>query len=101
MSLLQFDDDVMPFTFSDVLILRYLLGDVDANQTVMDFDMINYSSDMNWSFGSHIKRFIKRFLKEPYSLKDKMWMQKLVNENSIKMKDKLAVLSRVIKTKKD
>ena len=26
MSLLQFEDDVMPFTFADVLILRYLLG---------------------------------------------------------------------------
>lgn len=29
MSLLQFDDEIMPFTFADVLILRYILGNVD------------------------------------------------------------------------
>jgi len=29
MSLLQFEDDIMPFTFADVLILRYLFGTVD------------------------------------------------------------------------
>ena len=27
MSLLQFEDDIMPFTFADVFILRYLTGD--------------------------------------------------------------------------
>ncbi len=36
MSLLQFEDDIMPFTFADVLILRYLFGAVDGNQTVND-----------------------------------------------------------------
>lgn len=29
MSLLQFEDEIMPFTFADVLILRYLVGTVD------------------------------------------------------------------------
>ena len=31
MSLLQFEDEVMPFTFADVLILRYLVGNADEN----------------------------------------------------------------------
>ncbi|MCI7504094.1 MAG: hypothetical protein MSA76_10705 [Clostridium sp.] len=44
MSLLQFEDEVMPFTFADVLILRYLVGNADENQTVNDFNMINNSS---------------------------------------------------------
>lgn len=47
MSLLQFEDDIMPFTFSDILILRYLVGTVDENQTVKDFNSINLSSDLN------------------------------------------------------
>lgn len=46
MSLLQFEDDIMPFTFTDVLILRYLVGIVDENQTVEDFNAINNASDM-------------------------------------------------------
>ena len=33
MSLLQFNDEIMPFTFADVLIFRFLLGYVDAKQT--------------------------------------------------------------------
>lgn len=44
MSLLQFEDEIMPFTFADVLILRYLVGNADENQTVNDFNMINNSS---------------------------------------------------------
>lgn len=47
MSLLQFDDDIMPFTFADVLILRYLVGNVDEHQTVTDFNLINNSSNLN------------------------------------------------------
>ena len=61
MSLLQFEDDIMPFTFADILILRYLLGMTDENQTVEDFDSINTSSDLNWSFKSQVIKFIKRF----------------------------------------
>ena len=39
MSLLQFEDEVMPFTFADVLILRFLMGITDALQTVKDFEV--------------------------------------------------------------
>ena len=62
MSLLQFEDDIMPFTFADVLILRYLFGIVDEIQTVKDFNIINNSSDLNWSFKAQVIKFIKRFL---------------------------------------
>ena len=56
MSLLQFEDEVMPFTFADVLILRYLVG--NANQTVNDFNMINNSSSLNWSFKSQVSKLL-------------------------------------------
>ena len=58
MSLLQFEDNVMPFTFADVLILRYLVGDADENQTVNDFNMINNSSSLNWSFKSQVSKLL-------------------------------------------
>ena len=35
MSLLQFEDDIMPFTFADVLILRYLMGVVDEKILIL------------------------------------------------------------------
>jgi hypothetical protein len=98
MSLLQFEDDVMPFTFADILILRYLIGTVDVNQTVTDFDRINTASKLNWSFRSQITKFVKRFFKDPYRVEDKKWIQKLTKEYSVKVKSKLVALSEATKT---
>lgn len=96
MSLLQFDDDIMPFTFADVLILRYLVGDVDENQTVTDFNLINNSSNLNWSFKSQLSKFIKRFLKDPYRSEDTEWIRNLAATKGFRIKDKLAVLSKLL-----
>lgn len=96
MSLLQFEDDIMPFTFADVLILRYLLGTVDENQTVKDFNSINISSNLNWSFKSQITKFVKRFFKEPYRDEDTVWIKKFAVENNINLKRKLMALSRLL-----
>lgn len=96
MSLLQFEDEIMPFTFADVLILRYLVGTVDENQTVQDFNAINNASNLNWSFSSQLTKFIKRFWKEPYRKEDAEWIQKLVSENSIMVKCKIVALRKLI-----
>lgn len=96
MSLLQFEDDVMPFTFADVLILRYLFCAVDEKQTVNDFNRINRYSDLNWAFKSQVTKFIKRFFKDPYRDEDTKWIKKLAGENNVNIKMKLAVLSKLI-----
>ncbi len=96
MSLLQFEDDVMPFTFADVLILRYLLGTADENQTVKDFNAINDASDLNWIFRSQVTKFIKRFFKDPYRDEDTKWIKKLASENNINIKEKLKTLSKLL-----
>ena len=96
MSLLQFEDDIMLFTFADVLILRYLIGTVDENQTVKDFNHINNSSALNWSFRSQVRKFIKRFLKEPYRNEDPEWIHKLSETYGFSIKAKLAALSKLL-----
>lgn len=96
MSLLQFEDDVMPFTFADVLILRYLLNMVDEAQTVEDFNSINSCSDLNWAFKSQVTKFIKRFYKNPYRDKDTKWIKKFANDNNISIKLKLKALSKFL-----
>ena len=96
MSLLQFEDNVMSFTFADVLILRYLVGDADENQTVNDFNMINNSSSLNWSFKSQVSKFIKRFLKDPYRNEDKEWILDLAAKKGFSIKVKLAALSKLL-----
>ena len=96
MLLLQFDDEIMPFTFADVLILRYILGNVDEKQTVQDFNLINEASNLNWTFRSQIKKFILRFFKSPYRDEDTKWIKKLASENNVDIKVKLLVLSKLL-----
>lgn len=96
MSLLQFDDDIMPFTFADVLILRYLVGNVDEHQTVTDFNLINNSSILNWPFKSQVTKFIKRFLKDPYRSEDTEWIRNLAATKGFSIKEKLAALSKLL-----
>ena len=94
MSLLQFEDYIMPFTFADVLILRYLIGLSDAPGTLKDFDIINTISELNWSFRSQLAKFIRRFFKDPYREEDRKWIRKLAEDNGVKVKCKLEYLSK-------
>lgn len=74
MSLLQFDDGIMPFTFADVLILRFLSGAVEADESVEIFNSINGASDLKWSYKSQVAKFVKRFWKSPYQKTEKQWI---------------------------
>lgn len=96
MSLMQFEYDIMPFTYADVLILRYLMGTVDENQTINDFNAINNSSSLKWSFKSQIIKFIKRFYKDPYRSEDRTWIKKFACDNNINVKLKLRLLSKLL-----
>lgn len=96
MSLLQFADDIMPFTFADILLLRYLMGDADEFQTIEDFNAINDASGLHWALKSHMVRFIKRFFQSPYKDTDKQWMKKLIEDKDIRVKYKLNVLKKLL-----
>lgn len=96
MSLLQFEDDVMPFTFTDVLILRYLMGITDALQTVKDFDAVNKAADLNWAFRSQLSKFIRRFLKDPYREEDTAWIREFEKKYGIKLEEKLRTLGKLL-----
>ncbi len=96
MSLLQFEDDVMPFTYADVLIVRYLMGKADTSQTVTDFEMVNRAAQLNWSFRSQISKFIRRFLVDPYREEDTKWIRSLERTYGISLKEKLKELGRMV-----
>lgn len=97
MSLMQLDYDVKPFTFADILVLRYLVGIVDEQQTVKDFDVINEASNLNWSFKSQLTKFIKRFVADPYKREEKEWFEQWTTENRIKAMTKFRALRDELK----
>lgn len=96
MSLLQFEDDIMPFTFADILILRYLIGAVDETRTIIDFNAIDSVSELNWSFRAQIKKFIRRFYLEPYRDEDTIWIKELAQIYNINVKYKLTRLANAL-----
>ena len=96
MSLLQFEDGVMPFTFADVLILRYLMGITDTSQTVKDFDAVNKAADLDWAFRSQLSRFIRRFLMDPYREEDTAWIREVGKKYGIKLEEKLRMLGKLL-----
>ena len=96
MSLLQFEDGVMPFTFADVLILRYLMGITDTSQTVKDFDAVNKAADLDWAFRSQLSRFIRRFLMDPYREEDTAWIREFGKKYGIKLEEKLRMLGKLL-----
>ena len=77
MSLLQFDDSVMPFNFSDV-------------------NLINDISNLNWRFRTQVAKFVKRFYQYSYRVEDTRWIKKLAADHNIRVKNKLTVLNRLI-----
>lgn len=97
MSLMQLDYDVKPFNFADILILRYLMGIVDAQQTVKEFDVINEASDLRWSFKSQLTKFIRRFVADPYKTEEKEWFEQWAAEKSINTMVKFRVLRDALK----
>lgn len=95
MSLLQFEDEVIPFNFADILILRYLEGGADENQTILDFKKINEESRMNWTLQSQLVKFYKRFYLDPF-FNDKEWINNYIKEDEIYIKEKLTSLNKLI-----
>ena len=95
--LLQFvDNDIMPFHFADVLILRYLFGLSDAEQTVSDFDAINECSGLNWSLKSKLASFIRRFRTDPIREDDVAWLNGIIEQYGIDLQEKMMELRDTI-----
>lgn len=95
-SLLQLEYDVMPFNFADVLILRYLFGMTDEVQTISDFNLINETSDLKWTFRAQVKKFVKRFITDPYKNEDKQWIEQVAKDKNISLNAKIKAIGKML-----
>lgn len=96
MSLLQLEYDVMPFNFADILILRYLFGVTNEAQTISDFNLINETSDLKWTFRAQVKKFVKRFITEPYKDEDKQWIEQVAKDKNISLNAKIKAIGKML-----
>lgn len=65
-------------------------------KTIEDYNLINQCSDLNWSFESLLKKFIKRFWKDPYREEEKKWIQELMKKNKVSAKTKFIELKNIM-----
>lgn len=97
MSLLQFiDNDIMPFTFVDIILLKHLSGEGEAVDVIKVFDKINRISNLKWSLKAHLERFIKRFWTDPYQKNEKEWMEDYCRKNNVDAVKKIKELRNAI-----
>ena len=96
MSLLHLEYDVMPFNFADILILRYLFGVANEVQTITDFNLINETSDLKWTFRAQVRKFVKRFITDPYKEEDKQWIEQVAKDKNINLNTKIKAIGKML-----
>lgn len=97
--MVMLDSNVMPFSFNEVLLLNYLDGIINADEYIDYFNLINETCKLNWDFSSKLRNIIKRFSKDPYTLREKEWMRDYCSSRDISFKTKLNELFNTYQTK--
>ncbi len=94
------DSDVMPFAFYEILLLEYLEELITEEELEKQFNDICDVSDLNMSFPSKLKIFIRRFWIDPYTESEKAWMSSFCSKNNINAKQKIEKLNLYLKKKR-
>jgi len=90
------DSEVIPFTFFEILLLDFLEGKMSEKDLFEAFSLICNISELNWDIQSRLKKFMRRFWKDPYSENEKEWMSKFCTDNGIDAKVRIQILWRYI-----
>ena len=92
-SLLEFVDYfVRPLTFTEVLLILFIGGYLDTDETIDAFYHINTMSNLNWSFQSKIREFVQRFNTDPLQEDDRLWMRGYCTDHDVSFKERISKL---------
>ncbi len=84
------DNEVIPLTFYEILILLYCLGKINENEVIEIFDSVIEGSDsLTWNFTSKLNEFVRRFITRPYSEREKEWLITFCQTHKISLKNKI------------
>ena len=95
------EGDIVPLAFYEVLFLNFLDEKIKAIDVINIFNHVTSVSDMHWTIESQLKKFIKRFWRNPYTKREKVWMQTFCQKNNVKLKSRMTLLSEEIKHQQD
>lgn len=87
------DNEVIPLTFYEILILLFCLNKISSEEVIDTFNLVIEKADnLSWNFMSRLNTFVRRFIKDPYSQREKEWLKEFCQKNNIKLKNKIASL---------
>ncbi len=95
------EGDIIPLSFYEVLFLNFLDEKIKAIDVINIFNRVTSVSDMHWTIESQLKIFIRRFWRNPYTGREKEWMQTFCQKNNVKSKSRMIMLSDEIRRQRD
>lgn len=90
--------DVIPFAFYEVLFLLFLSGNISAEEVVEKFEaVVNSSQGLSLLPKAKLKAFVKRFSADPYSEREKLWMEAYCEKRSVNFIERMRILNKILK----
>ncbi len=93
----QLIDDVIPFTFYELLFMKYLKSDIDCNMFNTEFDKISGTMSNPMKFRMKINWILNRYHKDRGTQRDVGWLSDFCNEYNIDLRHKIADLVTYLK----
>lgn len=90
-------DDVVPFTFYELLFLKYLKSEINCEEFKTEFDKISATMSNPMEFKSRINRVLRRYHKDRSSDRDYYWLQDFCEEHSVDLRSRLVELVTFVK----
>lgn len=91
-------DEVVPFTFYELLFLKYLKGELDCLSFKNEFDKIANIMSHPMSFTSRIKKVLFRYNEKFSTDRDYEWLNKFCNEHDIERSLKIKELGSFLRS---
>ena len=84
--------DVMPFSFYELLFLRYLNSELTASELHREFDIVVAQLERPMEFSTRIKITIRRFVGRNAEKRDLEWLESYCSEKQIDFRNRIREL---------
>lgn len=93
----EYIEEVIPFTFYEILFFKYLKGDFNKEEFKNNFDSISNIMEHPMDFCSKVNSVIRRFIRKDSKERDKKLLRNIVLEYQIDLKEKINELREYLK----
>ncbi len=90
-------DDIVPFTYYELLFLKFLKTEITCDEFKEKFDKISLNMSKPMDFKSRINRVLRRYHRDHSTDRDYYWLQNFCDEHRVELHLRLAELVRYVK----